>query len=286
MKRWNRFGARWFPLLMLGTAAVVAHADVTVSNQPVAIDPSPAAPTLSPPLVIRVPQDAPAGAPADSPVRPIAPPAVEPARSPTVEAAGAQPRSGAASPAQIDNARQFDQQPLGAPPQARETDPAKLDSETSAGNYWLQTMFALGIVIALIFVLRWFLRRMSGTASVTGGAGLVEVLARTPIGHKTQILFLRVNERVIVAGQTPAGMNTLAEFDHPDDIAMMLQKVEASRPTSITQSFSSLLGQLDSNEDGRRDAGLDDSEHLIDRTREGLSGLARRIRSMRGEGDR
>lgn len=170
----------------------------------------------------------------------------------------------------------FESQPLGGAPTERKFQQAEVD--TNPGNWWLQTTLALGVVIALIFALRWLLQRMSGAGAVGSGGGLVEVLARAPIGHKTQIVFLRVSERIIVAGQTPAGLNTLAEFEHPDDVASVLQAVESSRPNSISRSFASLLGQADR----ATETGYDDSEHLVDRTRDGLSGLANRIRSMRG----
>jgi len=147
----------------------------------------------------------------------------------------------------------------------------------------LQTTLALAIVIALILALRFGLKRLSGVSGVGGRADLVEVLARTPIGHKTQVLFLRVNDRIIVAGQTPNGMNTLASLDDPDEVASILARVESSRSSSITGSFARVLHQVDRGfqqpESLRLYEGGDDQEHVVDRARDQVRGLLNRIRS-------
>ncbi len=156
-------------------------------------------------------------------------------------------------------------------------------TDHSTGSYWLQTITALGIVIALIFALRWVIRRLGGPAASIGGGGLVEVLARTPIGHKTTVMFLRINQRIIVAAQSPAGINTLAEFDEPNDVADVLQHVSANQPQSISRGFAKLLGQHTRDDEAlAHEAGGDDDEHLVDRTRSGMSSLISKIRSMKG----
>ena len=160
-------------------------------------------------------------------------------------------------------------------------------ANTGVGSleYWLQTLFALAVVIALIFGLRWLLRKFSGQALPGSGGALVEVLARTPIGYKTQVVFLRVNERIIVAGQTPAGINTLAQFDEPEDVAAVLQQVTASRSGSISGGFAKVLGQHQTDGDDA-ELGGDDDEHRVDRARDGMSSLINRIRRLREDDDK
>jgi len=156
------------------------------------------------------------------------------------------------------------------------------------GWWGLQTVMALAVVIGLILLLRAWLRRMSGASATPTARGLVEVLGRTTVGPKTQVLFLRVNERVIVAGQTPAGIQTLTCIDEPEEVASLLAQAEADRPQSISQGFGKLLKQFE--RDGgvgvaasavdRGDAGV------VDRARGELNGLLGRLKHMRGEGSR
>ncbi len=172
--------------------------------------------------------------------------------------------------------------PLGAstnPPTRSE-----LNADVSTTTWWVQTVLALGVVISLIFAMRWLVRKMNGTAAMGGGGSLVEVLARAPIGYKTQVVFLRVNERIIVAGQTPAGINTLAQFDEPDDVAAVLQQVTSSRTGSIAGGFAKILGQHQSGENDI-ETGADDEEVQVDRARDGMSSLINRIRRLRDGGE-
>ncbi len=174
-----------------------------------------------------------------------------------------------------------EQWPLGRAPDASSQAAPGVDGD--GVGWFLQTTLALAVVIALILALRFGLKRLSGVSGVGGHADLVEVLARTPIGHKTQVLFLRVNDRIIVAGQTPNGMNTLASLDDPDEVASILARVESSRPSSITDSFARVLSQVDRGfqppESLRLNEGGDDQEHVVDRARDQVRGLLNRIRS-------
>ena len=148
-------------------------------------------------------------------------------------------------------------------------------------------MLALGLVIALIFALRLLLRRLTGWRQASGSGGtkaLVEVMARSTIAPKTSVIFLKINQRIVVAGQTPQGLHTHTEFDDPDQVAAILTQIEAGRPHSITRSFGALMKQADR---GYRTAdqiaaeGGDDQEHLVDRTRDHMSSLLSRMRSLK-----
>ena len=178
-----------------------------------------------------------------------------------------------------------ERQPLGTP--SDESAEQRIQN-TDTGSWGLQTAMALGVVILLIVMLRVFLKRMSGgaAASTTGG-GLMEVLARCPIGNKAQVVFLRVNQRIIVAAHTQAGMNTLAQVDDPDEVAALLAQAEAGRPASISQSFQKLVRQFEGTHEAADGSGGDADEHLFDRTRSELSGLTGRLRDLtQRRGDR
>lgn len=177
-----------------------------------------------------------------------------------------------------------EQKPLGTQSDADGTVPKPQGSSGGMGSWGLQTAMALAVVIALIFALRVWLRKMAGAPATPTARGLVEVLGRSTVGPKTQVLFLRVNERVIVAGQTPAGINTLTCIDDPNEVATLLAQAEADRPQSISQGFGKLLKQFERGE-GDDDAPRADSrrqnDSTFDRARDELGGLIGRLRSMR-----
>jgi len=171
---------------------------------------------------------------------------------------------------------------LGSPDDANIAAAAN-DSSGVGMNWPLQTAMALGVVIGLVYVVRLLLRRANGMSAAGGsGASVIEVLGRSPVGPRTHVLLLRVNQRIIVAGQTQAGLNTLATLDDPDEVAGVLASVQSSRPTSITAGFNKLLGQFDRNYHAPDvDAeGADDAEHMLDRTRSDVSSLIGRIRHL------
>ncbi len=181
--------------------------------------------------------------------------------------------------------------PLG-PADANAEAKTQSPQDMGVGSWGLQTAMALGVVIGLIFLLRVFLKRVHGLSQgPAGGIGLVDVLGRTTIGPKTQLVFLKLNHRVIVAGQTPAGISTLASIEDPDEVAAVLAHVQARRDNSISAGFQRLLQQvstgqgLDENDTGSATPGSDD-EQLLHRTRGQLSGVLDRLRGMKGGDDR
>lgn len=169
---------------------------------------------------------------------------------------------------------------LGAPPPSA---PGTLSAGTDDGGWMLKTLTALGVVIALIFALRFMLQRMGGRAVGATTNGIVEVLGRTNIGPKTQVLFLKLHQRVLVVAQSPSGFNTLTCLDDPEEVAWVMTELETARPTSISQSFRHLIDRFDRDYQPGASLALegdDTTEHDVDRTRDGVNGLRSRMRSI------
>ena len=101
------------------------------------------------------------------------------------------------------------------------TSPDAPDAARPSSSWLIRTLGALTVVIFLIFGLRLVLQRLSGGAAVASGQ-LVELVGRSVVAPRTQVLFLRVRDRIIIAAQTPQGMNTLGVLDQPDDVAWVL----------------------------------------------------------------
>lgn len=116
----------------------------------------------------------------------------------------------------------------------------------------LRTVLALAGVLLLILSLAWGFKKVArlsgGIAGQVGAggrapAGLVEVLARYPMGGRQTLVVLRFDRRVLlcsVAGGGRSGggsMTTLCELEDPEDIASVLVKARDESGDSIARTF-------------------------------------------------
>lgn len=100
-------------------------------------------------------------------------------------------------------------------------------------------VMATGIVVTLIFGLRFGLRKMFVQPKHAGRA--VQMLSRTPISPRQQVMLLKVGSRVIVVGDSAGTMRTLSEITDPDEVALVIGQAESATANSAT-AFQSWLG--------------------------------------------
>ncbi|MEM6749888.1 MAG: flagellar biosynthetic protein FliO [Planctomycetota bacterium] len=176
-----------------------------------------------------------------------------------------------------------------------ETSPLGVSSGVAGGL--LNTLGALGVVIAAILVARWFLTKRLGLGSPVGPSPSVEVLSRTAIAPKSHVLLLRVGPRVLVVSDSSAGARTLSEVDDPEEVAQLLESVHASQSKSFAGGFRSALAKIQQQADdtdpravGLIDAeaaearkpsrhGRREAEPAVDRARDLISSLSSRFRA-------
>lgn len=160
------------------------------------------------------------------------------------------------------------------------------------GDGWvMSTLAALGVVIALVFGLRWLLRRGGvATASMPQG-NIVEVLSRSTIAPRSHVVLMRVGQRILVVNDSPAGMRTLATIHDPEEVAEMLAMVDASKPTSMSKSFNGVMKKLSgqwTEDEASLDAPAVDSAVgdgvAMDRTRGAVSSVRGRLAALSGMG--
>ncbi|MAX25502.1 MAG: hypothetical protein CMJ19_13460 [Phycisphaeraceae bacterium] len=210
---------------------------------------------------------------------------------PVYKPADAQPTENEVRSRELLMANPNERKPLGAPgeglvPDSNPNEDEPLGSFSDTGSWILNTVTALGVVIGLIFAMRMGMNKLSGRPVMGGRSGIVEVLSRTSLSPRNQVMLLRLGQRIIVVSEGPAGVRTLANVDDPDEVAGLLTSISASKPGSISQSFNQLLNRADTEMDNpsgfAREHGGDDDEHMIDKTRNELSSLLSRIRAMSG----
>ena len=174
-----------------------------------------------------------------------------------------------------------DDRPLGATPSDSQL-LGPSDTYRQDGSWILSTLTSLGLVIALILLARWGWTKMGGTVA-TRSSSVVEVLSRTTVAPRNQVLLLRVGGRVLVVGDSSAGLRTLANIEDPDEVANVLEAVTAAKGNSISQGFSQLLSSTDG--DFKRqhrlvEEGGDNGEFRFDRARDSVSSLLSRVRNL------
>jgi len=179
----------------------------------------------------------------------------------------------------------IEQRPLGASPQPSGADDSEPGLGRSAG-WVLNTLTALGLVIGLVLLLRFGVAKFGGRVT-TSQSRSVEVLSRTSVAPKNHVLLLRVGGRVLVVGDSGAGLRTLTEIEDPDEVASLLASVEADRETSVTHGFNRMLSRYTgayASRESFREEGVDNSEADVDRARDSVSSLLGRVRAISGRG--
>lgn len=88
---------------------------------------------------------------------------------------------------------------------------------------------ALAVVVGLIVGSTYLLRRAGRPRGESAHAGLLDVVARAPLGPRREAVLLRAAGHHIVVAQTPSSVQSLAHFpidetndrtgNHPDDFA-------------------------------------------------------------------
>jgi len=80
------------------------------------------------------------------------------------------------------------------------------------GNY-LQMFFGLLVVVALVFGMAWFMRRMGNMNGVT--TGNLKVLGGISVGQRERIVLVQAGETQLLVGVAPGEIRTLHVMDKP-----------------------------------------------------------------------
>lgn len=94
------------------------------------------------------------------------------------------------------------------------------------------TLFALALVLGLIFGLAWLARRMPGLSGLRGGNGL-RVVAALPLGTRERLVVVEVGDTQLLLGTGAGGTRLLHTLDTP---------LPAVAPVQ-TASFAQLLAK-------------------------------------------
>jgi flagellar protein FliO/FliZ len=100
----------------------------------------------------------------------------------------------------------------------------------------------LGLVLGLIYLTVWVMRKASPKMMRVSPNGAIKILAMNYLGPKKALYLVEVVGRVLLIGMTDNNINTLAEFDDPEEIANIQARVERTNaPSPFSNFFASHL---------------------------------------------
>lgn len=170
--------------------------------------------------------------------------------------------------------------------------PAAVTAATTADRLGMmggevgRVLAALAVIIGLVMLARFFMKRAGG--HISGGdrpSGVVEILARYPVARGQQLVLLKLARRIMLLHQTGSSMTALTEMTDPDEVASMLARLEAGSSGRTAERFQKVLRSFESEHDGgpeihtmRNPARLmqttGDNNEVIDLTRSRMRTLA------------
>ncbi|MBD8150517.1 flagellar biosynthetic protein FliO [Pseudomonas fluorescens] len=106
----------------------------------------------------------------------------------------------------------------------------------SVGGQLTQLLLGLLLVIGLIFVLAWLMRRVQRIGP--GNAQVIELVGSRALGPRDRLVLVQVGEEQILLGITPGRITSLHVLKTPVDAA----RTEAA-PPEFAQRLMELLGK-------------------------------------------
>lgn len=179
-----------------------------------------------------------------------------------------------------------------APGAPNSASPASGTASGLPGSWLSNTLVALVVVVGLILLIRLAIGRFQGRMGPAArrSSPAIEVLSRVALAPRNHLLLVRIGQRLLVLGDSPHGLTSLANLDNPQEVAAILLQVASSKPGSATAQFQQMLAkmsgqyQADRPENDATQTGGDDREADVDRARSELSSLSARLKQMAGGG--
>jgi flagellar biogenesis protein FliO len=185
------------------------------------------------------------------------------------------------------------------------TGSAEAPAKPSATREATRVGAALAAVLGLIFFLRWAARRLYKVPVTGRPSGAVQVLSRTVLSPKQQLVLLQVGRRVLVVADGGAQMSALCQITEPDEVASLVGQLRSEKESAASKAFGSVFGRMRKRFEaepsepevqeppvetlGKRGGRLDitDTEgpniEAIDDTRQELNGLLEKVRLVSGQ---
>lgn len=140
---------------------------------------------------------------------------------------------------------------------------------------------ALAAVVGLLLLLKTILRKVGGgLMAAPRPSGVVEVLAKYPMGKGQQLMLLKLARRILLLHQNGASLTTLCEIADGHEVAGILSRLEAGSSQRDAAKFRHALEEFSAEHDQssirsaklRMNLPMGDAE-IVDLTRRSNRGL-------------
>lgn len=103
---------------------------------------------------------------------------------------------------------------------------------TGSGGAAIRLVLGLAVVIALIFVVRWAVRRAKREPRAGKGGVDVTLVSTTPLGGTRAVHLLLVGDELVLVGSAEHGVTPLRVYA-PDEARALLETTKGSRSDSL-----------------------------------------------------
>ncbi|WP_330924342.1 flagellar biosynthetic protein FliO [Candidatus Sororendozoicomonas aggregata] len=119
---------------------------------------------------------------------------------------------------------------LSFPAFATDDKPAETLSDISIG----QMLMPLLLVIALIFLLTWMVKKIHPSQRCTGKD--ITLLSVTPVSNQARLCLVRISNKDILVGVTSHQVSHIATFNEP-----VTENPDSQTPSALSERFNQLL---------------------------------------------
>lgn len=136
--------------------------------------------------------------------------------------------------------------PLRRAPAANETAETSGQPAASSSSGFGVTRIALslGLVLFLIFMLRFVGQRWFTPGGAKAASRTIEPVSRTLIGPKQQVLLIRVGRRrMLVVGDSGGKLSSLDQITDVDEIAELLGQIQSEKSSLGVHAFAGLFNR-------------------------------------------
>jgi len=93
-------------------------------------------------------------------------------------------------------------------------------------------------VLAMIGAVALLVKRFMPARRLLTGAGVLDIVARTPLSGKQSLVLVKMGRRLILLGVSPDRVSALDVVDDPDQVATLIGEVASQKPDSMSTAFA------------------------------------------------
>jgi flagellar biogenesis protein FliO len=141
-----------------------------------------------------------------------------------------------------------------------------------------RVLAALALVLGLIFILRWIVRKLFPNAIRSAASDVVRVLGRSAITPRQQILLVQVGQRVLVVADNGTQMSPLSEIKDADEVSSLIGQLNPGKATDGEAFRAALDGSQKEYEQPADEAASADASLAPAQTE--IAGLMDKVRGL------